>query len=91
MPRENQLDLATDILKSRMSDAFEELRTQYKGTNPYRKEPIPRKERLMQYEQFTPEVEQMLRQSMGDEPVDKYIMKMEALGRQRYGQGGSYG
>jgi hypothetical protein len=76
------------MLKSRLSGAFDELRKQYKGTNPYRQEPIPRQERLAQYTKFTPEIEQMMRQSVGDAAVDRYIVKMEAEARKRYGQGG---
>ena len=86
MSKENPMDLATDILKGRLADAFGELRTQFKGTNPYRQEPIPRKERLAQYESFTPEIEARMRESIGNEAVDKYMVKMEALKRQRYGR-----
>ena len=86
MSKQNVFDIATDKLKSRMDGAMKQLHQNFKGTNPYRQEPISRPERLMQYEQFTPQVEQMMRQSIGDNAVDKYIVKMEAEKRKRYGQ-----
>ena len=86
MPKENIFDTATDILKTRLGGAMDVLHKNFKGTNPYRQEPIPRPERLAQYAKFTPEIEQMMRQNVGDQVVDKYIIKMETESRKRYGK-----
>ena len=83
VPEQNVFDIATDILKERLNLAFGELKEQFKGTNPYRKEPVSPKEQIYQYSQITPEMEMSLRQSLGDDVVDDYKFKMEKLLRRQ--------
>lgn len=46
----NMMDLVVEEVKERREEAHKILNQQYKRTNPYRKEPVPDKERLLEYE-----------------------------------------
>lgn len=81
--KQNMMDIVTDIVKSRVKSAIGEAQLKFKNTNPYRMEPIPPKERLLDYSEFTPDIEMMMRRNIGDAPVDMYKQKMEKL-RSRY-------
>lgn len=82
--RENIYDLATDILKQRIADAQEELKRQFKGTNPYRKEPVSPKERLLIYSRLTQSDLDFYASNLGTEVVQAYVNDMENL-REKYG------
>ncbi len=72
-------DLAADEIVKRYGLVKEEIIRRNKGKRPFRMEPVSTEERLLQYSEFTPEVEQMSRQDFGDAPVDNYKIKMEEL------------
>jgi len=80
------MDIITDAIKSRVTGITGEAHKQFKGSNPYRQEPVSRKERLLHYADMTPEIEMSMRQEMGDAAVDNYILKMEALLRRGNGR-----
>ena len=82
--KENRMDSITDILKNRVAGIVGEARRQFKGSNPYRQEPKSTEQKLLEYADFTPDVESNLRQNFGDLPVDVYKGNMEQLiGRMR--------
>ena len=78
--KQNRLDTVTDLLKARVNRAIGEARKQFKNTNPYRQEPKSTEERLYEFSEMTPEIEQTLRQQVGDMAVDTYIQRMQKLG-----------
>lgn len=77
--KQNVLDLSTDILKSRIQSAYNVIREQYKGTNPYRQSPVSARETLYNFSQIPPEVLQQARATMGDDAVDMYLAKIQKL------------
>lgn len=77
MARENIFDIASNELKKRLDAGKSELQSRFKGTNPYRKEPIPKKELLQFYESLTPELMEALIKEQGAPAVNKFIEKME--------------
>lgn len=79
--KENRMDSITDGIKERINRITSEAQKQFKGSNPYRQEPKSPRDRLLDYNQLTPDVERFLRQSYGDMVVDSYKTKMEALMR----------
>jgi len=79
--KQNKMDLVTDLVKKRIKLAFGEAKEQFKNTNPYRQEPISTEEQLYHYSQMTPELEFTMRQSIGDDMVNDYKMRMEKLKR----------
>ncbi len=82
----SEFDLATDILKQRITMASSEIQRRSKGSDPYRQKPVSAKERLLTFSQFTPEMIQQARMAMGDDAVDNYLSEMQRLiGRQRNG------
>ena len=76
-------DTATDKIIKMREMVKGKLSEEYKGTRPYRQDPIPPREQLYQYSQITPEVFMSLRQSLGDDNVNEFVMKMEKL-KERY-------
>lgn len=78
-------DLVVDELKERQSLVKQELRDRFKRTKPFRQEPISAKERLLEYEELTPEKKQWLLGQFGEEAVLPYFAEMEKL-RRRYVQ-----
>jgi len=58
--RENIFDIAQDILKERLDAATGELKSQFKGTNPYRKKRLPDKK-----------LGQMLRKDLGENMFER--------------------
>lgn len=69
--KQNEFDAAVDILLSRQKDATNELVRRFKNTRPFRQEPIPRKEMLLNYDDMMSR-EPQLRQQFGDEVVNSY-------------------
>ena len=76
-------DEATDILKGRLNDAYAELKTQFKGTKPYRKEPISSDEMLLEYNMRGFEMFSQIADTQGIEAATKYRDEMEALKQKR--------
>lgn len=77
--RENRMDRITNKLRKRVDRLLGSAHKQFKGTNPYRKERIPDEERIMNYMNLTPDVEQELRGQFGDEQVEKMHLNMQEL------------
>ena len=76
-------DLATDKIIAMRGMVQNKLSAEYKGTRPYRQEPVSPREQLYNYAQMTPEMIMSLRQSMGEDVVNEFLGKMEHL-RERY-------
>ena len=70
----NRFDIATDILKKRLNNAFNILTREYKGTKPYRKEKVPDDEVIAKYIELLPRRDE-LRQTM----PGWYKLEQEAL------------
>ena len=79
MVRENRMDRITDKLKLRVNRIIGSAQKQFKGTNPYRQEPVPDEERIQRYLQIDPEMEGQMRQEFGDQLVDKMHFRMQEL------------
>jgi len=77
--RENILDIRTDKIKARVNRIVKTAQRQFKGTNPYRKERIPDEERIQNYLNLTPDVEQEMRTQFGDGAVDQMHLNMSEL------------
>ena len=76
-------DLATDKIIQMREMVKGKLSAEYKGTRPYRQDPISPREQLYQYSQITPEILMSLRQSLGDDVIDEFLGKMAKL-KERY-------
>lgn len=72
-------DLVVDKLHQRQDMIKSRLAKDYKNTKPFRTVPVPPKEQLRQYDAMTPEMEQQLRQDMGDDSFNRYMIDMEKL------------
>jgi len=80
MPRENRMDAITDRLRKRVDRLLGSAHKQFKGSNPYRQEPVSDEERIQRYLGWSgkPE-EQQLRQQMGDAQIDQIHVNMHEL------------
>ncbi len=58
----------------------QKLKEQYKGVNPYRKEPIPKNELKQVYDSLTPEEMDDLVSQHGRNNINEFIRKMETGG-----------
>lgn len=76
-------DLATDKIIQMRGMVQTKLSAEYKGTRPYRQEPVSPREQLYNYAQMTPEMIMSLRQSMGEDVVTEFVSKMEKI-KERY-------
>lgn len=78
--RKNRLDSVVDELGRRRSLFKQAAQKQFKGTNPYRQEPIPDEERIQDYLQWmgTP-MEDELRKQVGDAQVEQIHTSMRDL------------
>ncbi len=84
MPTKSEFDLATDILKERITLAHEEIKRRTAHTNPYRQKPLDPKEAIYQYSQLSPEMIEQAKLAMGEDVVNHYIAKMEAMIRRQH-------
>ena len=72
-------DAAVNILLDRQKGATRELIRRFKNTRPFRQEPIPHKEMMLNYDDMMSREDQ-LRQQFGDEVVDNYKANMTKAG-----------
>lgn len=81
MTKENMMDIATDILKERIGDANLVIEKMYKGTNPYRMEPMPDEERINNYLKIKadPQMEMQMRQEFGNKEFDNMEFQVRDL------------
>ena len=77
MVKKNRMDLITDLVKERVSSIYDEIHNQYGGSNPYRQEPVSRKEIMLDFDDMMSR-EPQLRQQFGDEMVNSYKQNMLA-------------
>ena len=83
MTKKSVPDIATDKILQMREMVKRKLTAEYKGTRPYRQDPISPREQLYQYSQITPEILMSLRQSLGDDTINEFLGKMEKL-KERY-------
>lgn len=57
----------------------ESISKEFRGTNPFDKEPMSNEEMLLEYDQMTPQILQQRVQRDGAEATNIYIGKMEGL------------
>lgn len=81
--KQNIYDGALEGIGEIIEEVSDSIAAEFKGANPFDKEPISNKERLLQYSEFTPEKEMLWRQEFGDEAVDNYILQNEELLRRQ--------
>jgi len=79
----NLADRALDKLHQRVNGVREKLHKEYKGTKPFRSEPISNEELLMYYSQLTPPQMQVLIEKHGREKEGEFIGKMENMKERR--------
>ncbi len=81
MVRENSFDRVTDKVASKVGRAKAKVHSYFKGTNPYRQEPMSDEDRITNYMKWAnnPEMEQELRQQFGDESIDTIRNNMHDL------------
>ena len=72
-------DLVVDEILERQRLVRAELKARFKRTKPFRTEPVSREEKLLEYDEFTPEIEDFSRSNFGNEAVDIYKNTMEEL------------
>ena len=82
MVKENRFDSVTDKVASKVGRAKSKIHSKFKGTNPYRQEPLSAKEQMMIFAQTDPEVIQAWQNS--EDPnvrmeVNNYIEEMNKL------------
>ena len=75
----NRMDRITDLIKTRITRIGGEAHKQFGKTNPYRQEPIPPKEQLLDFAEVTDEDLEMSRQQFGVAPTNKYLENMNKL------------
>lgn len=80
MPKQNDMDRITDRVNTRMNRILDKVHRRIGGSNPYRQEPVSRKEMMLDFADMMAR-EPQLRQQFGDEMVDTYKNNMlERLG-----------
>ena len=77
--RENPGDQVVNEVKQNAKRLLQHLHTEYKTVKPFHKEPMTKQDQIAQFQKFTPQVEQMMRQRVGNEAVDAYKSKMTNL------------
>ena len=76
--RKNQFDMATDILKERLNDAFALIKEEAHGTDPYRMERVPRKELVRLYNNLDEDGLNSLILRYGEDQVNAFLRDMMA-------------
>ena len=82
MVRENSFDRVTDKVASKVGRAKAKVHSHFKGTNPYRQEPLSAKEQMMIFAQTDPEVIRAFQNSEDPQvraQVNNYIEEMNKL------------
>ena len=77
--KENPGDLIVNEVKRNAKNLYAFMRKEYKTAKPFHKVPMTKQEQIAQYQWFTPQTEQMMRQKIGDEAVDAYKAKMTSM------------
>ena len=77
--KENLYDLALAGIGEIIEEVSESISKEFKGANPFDKEPISNDEMLLQYNMLTPDKMNELIQTHGREAVNQMIMEMETL------------
>jgi len=72
-------DIAVDILSDRRQLAKDELKSRFKRTRPFRKDPVSEEEQLYYYNQMTTETLDRLIADYGEEAANNYLFKMNQL------------
>lgn len=77
--KEGSLDRRTELLKQRFVSLKGTIRNNFKGKKPYRGVEVSREEQIRNYLKITPDVEESLRQEVGDVSYDNWRMEMDKL------------
>ena len=77
MPKENRMNVVTDMVKERVASIYKEIHHQYGKSTPYRQEPVSRKEILLDFDDMMRR-ETQLRQQFGNDIIDSYKRAMSA-------------
>ena len=74
--KKNRMDSITDGVKLRLKSIYGEIHNQYGGTNPYRQEPVSKKEMILDFDDMLSR-ETQVRQEFGDDAFETYKQAME--------------
>jgi len=77
--KRNLMDGVMDATLKMMKGYEAFLDKEFKNVKPFNKERMTKREQMDKYRQFTPETEQMMRQTMGNQVVDAYKSRMESM------------
>lgn len=83
--KENIGDNVYEGISERMTNVLGAMRDQYRNTKPFRKEFITTGELITEYDSMTPERWAYMEAKLGRQGTAEFIMRMEALKRQKYG------
>ena len=75
--KKNRMDSITDGVKLRLKSIYGEIHNQYGGTNPYRQEPVSKKEMMLDFDDMMSR-EAQIRQEFGDDAFETYRDNMTA-------------
>ena len=76
--RENRMDIITDKLRLRVGRLLGSAHKQFKGSNPYRQEPISDEDRIQRYMQWagTPMEDELRQQGIDVDTIHMNIQKL---------------
>ena len=74
--RKNRYDRIMDLMMTRIERVSDRMALEFKGTNPFDKEPVDKKQALFNWSTLDPEVQNQLRQTMGNEGIEDYLQKL---------------
>jgi len=76
MVKENFYDSVLSGILGIIDGISDGVSEEFKGTNPFDKEPVDRKQALFNWSNLDPEVQNQLRQTMGNEGIEDYLRKL---------------
>ena len=81
--KKNRYDRINDKILNRIERVSARMTREFKGANPFDKEPVSKEEILYYYNQLTPEKMNELIQTHGRDTVNQMIAEMEGLKRRK--------
>ena len=72
----NRFDSILEKMLDRIERVSTKMASEFKGTNPFDKESVSKKQLQYNFSQLTPEMQESLRQSLGDEAMDDFTKKI---------------
>ena len=73
----NLYDNILEGLTEMIEEVSDSISKEFKGVNPFDKEPVSKKQALFDFSQLGPEVQQALRDNLGEDTIDDYLNKLQ--------------